>query len=671
MSIRLFLRQQQRNLKRTLLNILLLTAAIAFFVMSMDLYINSIFNLKQAEDTYHTIAIMELYGSVDERGHLVEVNDDNYKGYKNIAVNGYDFSEIVMASGVTGYDLRKRSGAYIQGNPAVKVNENGTRRLLYTEDIIRFTLAKDETVTIPINGAYDEEMSIVYLNILDNAMKEYYCYDNIDFQYNEIIIGDGSEDVDLSRYREQIQQLNRSTVTDTITLYPGVEYIAGIYGNGYYRVVNEKTGEKAAASRYLRTKDIAYFDENFHVYYYNLGEGIASDTYPYTEELPPFPIMRWEDVQNDSELKAQWTAAWEATVYNSCAYTVCFTDDVTGIPLFHLGGISLAAGRMITEEEYEVGSKVCMVSKNMANAQGWQVGDKLKMRFFQFEAFPNNLAGTFGTFQPVYHKETSGFFADDTFEIVGVYEKYSFPGNSGVSATTMTLATDTIYIPHNSVQNTLPEEELPVHGALLTLWLENGSINDFLADMDALGLTERKEGQYNPTFTFYDQGYSVIQPSLQGMYSTAKLLLILSVLLLVITCVLLSYFFAQNQKHNIGVFRMLGGKKTQVLLAVFICSALIAVIGAIPGTMIGHALSERVGETMLTSDFEENEKTAALRAYVLATEETDTSAFDVHSDFKLSLLAGSTALLFPILSLAFVVIYVGREPRELLPKNKA
>ena len=110
----------------------------------------------------------------------------------------------------------------------------------------------------------------------------------------------------------------------------------------------------------------------------------------------------------------------------------------------------------------------------------------------------------------------------------------------------MTLATDTIYIPHNSVQNTLPEEELPVHGALLTLWLENGSINDFLADMDALGLTERKEGQYNPTFTFYDQGYSVIQPSLQGMYSTAKLLLILSVLLLVITCVLLSYFFAQN-----------------------------------------------------------------------------------------------------------------------------
>ena len=40
MSIRLFLRQQQRNLKRTLLNILLLTAAIAFFVMSMDLYIN-------------------------------------------------------------------------------------------------------------------------------------------------------------------------------------------------------------------------------------------------------------------------------------------------------------------------------------------------------------------------------------------------------------------------------------------------------------------------------------------------------------------------------------------------------------------------------------------------------------------------------------------------------
>ena len=45
MGIRLFLKQQQRNLMRTLPNILLLTAAVAFFVTSMDLYINSIFEI--------------------------------------------------------------------------------------------------------------------------------------------------------------------------------------------------------------------------------------------------------------------------------------------------------------------------------------------------------------------------------------------------------------------------------------------------------------------------------------------------------------------------------------------------------------------------------------------------------------------------------------------------
>ena len=60
MSIRLFLRQQQRNLKRTLLNILLLTAAIAFFVMSLNLYQNSVQNLRNAEEAYSTIAVMEL-----------------------------------------------------------------------------------------------------------------------------------------------------------------------------------------------------------------------------------------------------------------------------------------------------------------------------------------------------------------------------------------------------------------------------------------------------------------------------------------------------------------------------------------------------------------------------------------------------------------------------------
>ena len=111
MSIRLFLKQQQRSLKRTLLNILLLTAAVAFFVMSLNLFQNSVQNLQNAEEAYSTIAVMELYGDVNRKGNLASIEDEDYAGYRAVGVDTYDISQIVSASGVTDYDVRNRYGA--------------------------------------------------------------------------------------------------------------------------------------------------------------------------------------------------------------------------------------------------------------------------------------------------------------------------------------------------------------------------------------------------------------------------------------------------------------------------------------------------------------------------------------------------------------------------------
>ena len=667
MLIKLFMLKIFHNVKQSALSLLILAIVTAFLGMSLNLYRNGCQNLVQAEDTYSTIAIIELYGDVNRRGELTTPGSDDHKGYLSVAVDGYDIEKIVNASGVIGYDLRAKYAAYIEGEPAMQHDPSGEvdNIIMASEDIIRFTVEGDAPITIPISWSgdykgYDER---IYLNVSETAAGCYWYKEN-SFNCDGIAMGFTEEE--RSYYAEQVRKLNRNEDVDYVTLYPGVEYIAGTWMTSGWHTTEDSKGLLVGIRRFYPSR-IDYFSDNFYV---NYGTKEYVDAEKGMDAGQPFPIARWDDVQNDPILKEQWAGAWDAMKYNTCSYTVCLTDDITGVPVFHLGGAFLADGRMITEEEYASGAKVCMISKEMAQLQHWYVGDKLDMDFFQFTAFPNSNTTPMDS-QPVYHKNTNGFFDSGEYEIVGIFDQKTLVGNSGISKSTLSMAWNTIYVPQNAVQNTLPEEELPVHGALLTIWLENGSINGFLADMDALGVNESKDGQYNPTFTFYDQGYSVIQPSLQSMYSTAKLLLILAVLLLIITCVLLAYFFAQNQKHNIGIFRMLGGKKTQVLLAVFICSVLIAVIAAIPGTIIGHILSERVGETLLTGDLAENEKTAALRAYVLATEETDTSAFDVHSDFKLSVLSGTTALLFPLLSLAFVVIYVGREPRELLPKNKA
>ncbi len=673
MSGKFFFRQVVRNLNRTVLNCFLVIFVTAFFVVSLNLYANSVKNLEYADDTYSTIAIMELYGSVDPYGNLADpATTEFHRGYISVAVEGYDLSEIVTASGVIDYDLREKSAVYIAGEPAYYPQSTFIVRhdLRYDDDIIRFTLHGNQPVTIPIGHGFQsdaETLFLIYLDISDHAAADLYSYANIDFSCREIWVS-GDEEAGKDAFAEQIRQLNRSDETDTVTLYPGVEYIAWINTHAALRLPDEEHEERTAIQPVFdASTSMTYFFEDFRIGYTRDGnEYFTMYGFPYTEEAPFFPIMRWEDVQADPELTAQWEAAWETIAYNTCSYTACFTDDITGVPVFHLGGAALAAGRMITDEEYESGARVCMVSKELAELQGWKVGDRLEMHFYQFDALPNASGPSSGFIQPIYSKDTEGFYDEGTFEIVGIYTKRDIPGNSGISATTMALGTELIYIPHNAVQSPKTEEELPVHGALLTIWLENGSIDAFLADMDALGLTEQQEGRYNPSFTFYDQGYSVIQPSLQNMYSTARLLLLLSAALLICTCVLLAWFFAQGQKHSVGIFRMLGGKRWQALLSVLLCAVLIAALGAAPGAAIGHALSTRVGESLLTGDLEENGRTAALRAYVLATE-TDTTEFTVEANARLSALAGTAALLFPLLVLVIVIGYIGREPRALLP----
>ncbi len=675
MKTRIFYKQMGRSFRTLLTNGVILLVTTAFFVMSLNLYVSSVHNLKQAEDTYSTIAIMELQGDVDKWGKLADPADENYQGYLSVGVDSYDFSAITQASGVTDYDLRARYAAYIEGEPAVSDLNGGTkwgRQLLASQGILRFTLAKDEPVTIPISWSeeywdyYASPMDhdALFLKVIDSAGR--IRFQREDFTSTGIYSGPGEES--RAYYADQVKKLNRSEEIDYVTLYPGVEYIAAIsLGTGW----NEKPGSGGLfvnVNQEFHPNTINYFSSNYTTRYSRYGEEwIDCDSFMIADA--PFPVARWEDVQSDPTLLEKWQGAWDTLDYNMCSYHVCLTDDITGVPVFHLGGAILADGRMITPEEYESGAKVCMVSKKMAQLQHWKVGDKLDMNFYEFEVYPNTTELSFGD-QPIYHKDTKGFFDSGEYEIVGVFDQKKLTGNSGISQSTLAMPWNLIYLPHNSVQAPLAEEQLRVHAALLTFWLENGSIDAFLEDMEALGLTEKTEGQYHPSFTFYDQGFSIVQPGLQSMHGTAKLLLILSALLLTVTCVLLGWFFAQKQKHHIGIFRMLGGKKHRAVSAVLACALLIALLGAIPGAVLGHRLSDRVGETLLPDDPDQNAQLAALRAYVLAPEDGETMEIIVQADKQLSAVACCAALLFPLMTLVFVWAYIGSEPRTLLPQNK-
>ena len=55
------LRQLTRKPLRTILYFMVLVILTAFFCTSLNLYMNSQYNLRLADETYTTIAVMELY----------------------------------------------------------------------------------------------------------------------------------------------------------------------------------------------------------------------------------------------------------------------------------------------------------------------------------------------------------------------------------------------------------------------------------------------------------------------------------------------------------------------------------------------------------------------------------------------------------------------------------
>lgn len=656
MYLKFFVGQIIRS-KKTLLYILLLIVSTAFFVTSVNLYQNSTANLRKAEETYSTLAVTELYGDVDKYGNLVEENSETHVGYKAVAAQGYDFSDILDSEAVQSWDLRTQYGAYIEDMPALNGEDgNGKYAPRALGNLIRFKLKGNSQITLDLLA---DNTPMLKLEVLDDAAG---C-----FQYGETFrFQSYLSDEEMIFYKEQIKQVNRSDEATSLTLHPDVEYVACIWPGTYWKWSEEQgilEPVEGIIGFYICYPWSDY--GNFHVEYDEDKEELVYDE---GDEMgSPFPVQRWEDVQNDPQLKAYYEKAWHDVGMQHYIYQVQTTNDITSVPAYHIGGASLCEGRLITQEEYDSGAMVCMVSEEQAFFQNWSIGDKLKIQLFEtFYQPTERLAFS----QPVWDSDENHFIHEGEYEIVGFYSNNPVTGNSDISANTLDMSIFNIYLPEKSVPAVQPLEERYVHSSLFSVKLKNGSIDDFISDMEAKGLTLEQEGQFNPKFTFFDQGYSLVQPGLEAMNSTSKLLLFLSSSLILIVCILLAYLFWQNQKQTVGIFRLLGGTKKQAITAILLCVFILCVIGGVIGAGMGYGIAEFMGSEIMEENFSVSERDSLFQPYVLSDGEGQES-ITVSANPLLTAGASAVVLMFPAFLLIFICKDINKEPRELLPKSKA
>ena len=678
--IQIFLRQTVRSKAKLCLNLVLLAIATAFFVMSINLFANSAGNLRTVENTYTSIATMEFWGYVNEAGELVHPGDETSVGWKWLSVEDFDLSPLLDIPTVTGIDLRTRVGAYIPGHSEIYLSGTESAIMLdewvelwNTYDVIRFVLDSQEPLTIALNEYSDP----------DNPFRDQY----IDFpirileQRNSLLSYPERLTLEiispqwdwLERFSDEIRRLNRSDCADRITLYPGVEYVITC-SSGDYWIRDEETGryvwqydvENYATENHqikqelffgpaLKIVGSAYYETHYMIYN-QFGFYRTSDHDGVPRLNVPFAIQRYEDVKDDP----QWNAYAQASIYESQSFSVTLTQDISRIPAWYQGAMFLNEGRMITQEEYNIGAKVCMVSAKMAAQQGWQVGDTLEMHlyasnYYNDEAIitaPSNVIPTKKLIPPIYNKDTEGFFEEDTYTIVGIFGQKEFDDFGETSELVYYNPHNAIYIPANAAPNAPAG---PIQPSLITVYLKNGGIATFQQTVEALGLTDFNIGEYQIKFSYFDQGYSKIKPGLDEMNRNAVLLLSLSSVLLLTTMVLLAFLFSQGHKHSAGILRVLGGSKRQAVSAILTCAGLVGSFSSLMGTILGGKLTDTVG-ARIAGD----------------TANISRVALHVGINPALTVLTGLGCIaLFLMLTALFTAGYIGKEPRQLLPQSKA
>ena len=689
------LRQLFRKPIRTISYILMLVLLSAFFCMSLNLYNDSQYNLQLADNAYTTIAIMDLYADVGEFGNLIDdiTTADDYAGYYALTVSDYDLTPIVTAPSVKKHELRARYGAFNKDNIALKKHDILPRWIIpfYSEDVIRFKVTEESNKQLDPNnvnqyitlnltpngfalpdgiysGALEYAISSVF-DIIDSATGSHFANDKkTEHIYASI---DFSPDFFYDRHSDAINMLKHDKESrQFIYLEPDAEYI-GLIDTFYSNYGTDEFGNLLGSKKEPSSVSFTQ-DDFFYKYTYRYSKAIGGDSefvsYIYTLDGHPFWLYKYDDLKADPETLKQYEQIYYSCYINSHSFGVMTTNDFSGIPAFNLGNVYMKEGRAITDEEFASGAKVCILNRELATLQNWKVGQKINFDFYEYDYFTNATSKN-SVLAPRYlFTSPDHFFDSGEYEVVGIYDVRPMTGSSTISEAAISVPWNTIYIPEKSLTNAPAEEDRPVTGALLTIWLENGKIEPFIERMNELGITGAKQGDYEARFTFYDQGYSRIQPSLEALSGTAELLLILSSSLLVIAALLLAFFYAQSQKQSIGTMRLLGCSKARAFVAVMLSALIIAVTGALIGAAIGHALTASVGESIMANANQTPEEFLAFSAYLAESTQVEVE-FALGADVRVSLLTCLAALgLFIAGTLVFVLRYLGKGPRELLPR---
>ena len=275
-----------------------------------------------------------------------------------------------------------------------------------------------------------------------------------------------------------------------------------------------------------------------------------------------------------------WAELLETFTRSVDSLTAVTSRDINTIYAFHQGNAILTSGRSFTQEEYDQGARVALVSVNMANHNGLELGDKIDLSFYRASIINS------GT-EIAVTAQMSGFdflIGEGEYEIIGLYTIPILRGGEWYK-----ISNDTIFVPQSSSNSA----QFRMANNLLSVRLTNGKAEDFLAEMKDANID-------GISIRIYDQGYSKVSGALAGMKETALILMAICLGAGLVLVTLFAFLYVGRQKRSIAIMFSLGVSRRKTLEFITATVCCVAVLATSLGGIAGYILSD----TILTSVYQ-------------------------------------------------------------------
>lgn len=339
-----------------------------------------------------------------------------------------------------------------------------------------------------------------------------------------------------------------------------------------------------------------------------------------------FPVVQYIDGTTEEFLAEhpEWAEQVEKLQMAQHTFPVLGTEALETMQYFVTGDASMAEGRMFSQEEYDTGAKVCVISESLAQANGVKLGDTIS--FSQYLVGEGYVEGNPSLPERYYDEDANepsvgtriipdGFVTEDEqFTIVGIYRlsrswqdtAFAFTPNTifipqkaqieggwgGISRTEKERVWQTHYsglemTPENITFEGWVEEDVlrprGVYGVYMSVKLKNGTMAQFQEALEGTWLNGHQ-------FLTFDQGFEEAQGSIRAVIDSAQKLFWLASggwALLLMAYVLLNQ---SREKRNLGVMRSVGTTVAQTRRYLFAGGF----VQALSGVAIGTALTGTV-----------------------------------------------------------------------------